>query len=160
MNKARRIMATLALVATIVLFMGAGDTVEQRFNQIGNEKLMCACGCAELLLKCNHVGCSYSDRMRQELAAALKRGDNDSMVLQWFVQKYGPTVLAAPTDTGFNRVAWIMPFVALLGGIFLTAALVRAWRHRAAAPAVPVPAGLSHEALGILRHRVHEETEL
>ena len=30
--------------------------------------------------------------------------------MQAFVQKYGNTVLSAPTGTGFNRVAWIMPF--------------------------------------------------
>jgi cytochrome c-type biogenesis protein CcmH len=159
-SRVRRIAATLALIATIILFMGAGDTLEQRFNNLGNEKLMCACGCAEMLLKCNHVGCSYSDRMRQELMATLKRGDNDSMVLQWFVQKYGPTVLAAPTDTGFNRVAWIVPFLALGGGILLTIALVRAWKHRAAVPAVAAPAGLSPAAVDTLRRRVHEETEI
>lgn len=159
-SRVRRIVAALALIATIILFMGAGDTVEQRFNTLGNEKLMCACSCAEMLLKCNHVGCSYSEGMRKELMAALKRGDNDSMVLQWFVQKYGPTVLAAPPDTGFNRVAWIVPFLALAGGILLTIALVRAWKHRAAVPAVAAPANLSPAALDTLRHRVHEETEI
>ena len=159
-SRARRIVATLALIAAIIIFMGAGDTVEQRFNQIGNEKLMCPCGCAELLLKCNHVGCSYSDRMRQELMATLKHGDNDSMVLQWFVQKYGPTVLAAPTDTGFDRVAWIVPYLALAGGILLTIGLVRAWKHHAAAPVVAAPAGLSSATLDSLRRRVHQETDL
>jgi cytochrome c-type biogenesis protein CcmH/NrfF len=41
----------------------------------------------------------------------MDRGDNDDLVLQGFVQEYGPTVIAAPTSTGFNRVAWIMPFL-------------------------------------------------
>ncbi len=36
------------------------------------------------------------------------------------MQKYGPTVLAAPTTTGFNRVAWIMPFLALVLGLLTT----------------------------------------
>ena len=51
---------------------------------------MCACGCRQILLECNHVGCSYSDRMRDELSTALTRGDSDDLVLQAFVQKYGP----------------------------------------------------------------------
>lgn len=156
---AKRVFALILLSLAIVLFMGAGDTPEQRFNDLGH-KLMCKCGCNQVLLECNHVGCTYSDRMRNELMGGIERGDNDSMVLQWFVQKYGATVLAAPTDTGFNRVAWIMPFAVLFGGILLTGGLVRAWKHHAAAPAVPAPTGLTHEALDSLRHRVHEETEL
>jgi cytochrome c-type biogenesis protein CcmH/NrfF len=51
--------------------------------------------------------------MRNELAAGIQRGDSDDLVLQAFVQKYGATILAAPTTTGFNRVAWVMPYLAL-----------------------------------------------
>jgi hypothetical protein len=81
---------------------------------------MCVCGCSQILLECNHVGCTYSDRMRGELIAGLDRGENDDLTLQDFVQKYGPTVLAAPTGTGFNRIAWIMPFLALVLGLLTT----------------------------------------
>ena len=67
--------------------------------------------------------------------AALERGDSDNLVLQGFVQKYGNTVLAAPTTTGFNRIAWIMPFVIFTLGVAGVVALVRAWKSRQA-PAV------------------------
>ena len=154
-----RVVPLLGVVMAIVLFMGAGDSVEQRFNNVGH-KLMCACGCNQVLLECNHVGCTYSDRMRNELTAGLQRGDNDDLILQAFVQKYGTTVLAAPTTTGFNRVAWIMPFAVLAGGILLTMGLVRAWKHRPAVPAVSMPANMSSAAMDGLRRRVHEETEL
>ena len=77
---------------------------------------MCICGCGQILLECNHVGCPDSDGMRNELMAAVSRGDSDSLVEQSFVQKYGPTVLAAPTTKGFDRTAWIVPFVALFVG--------------------------------------------
>jgi cytochrome c-type biogenesis protein CcmH len=68
--------------------------------------------------------------MRNELAAALARGDSDSLVQQAFVQKYGPTVLAAPTTAGFDRTAWIMPFVALILGLGIVVWVVRAWKNR------------------------------
>jgi len=92
---------------------------------------MCKCGCNQILLECNHIGCTYSERMRDELTAALQRGDSDDPVLQAFVQKYGATVLAAPTTTGFNRVAWIMPFAALGAGIFAVGVLRLARQPRA-----------------------------
>jgi cytochrome c-type biogenesis protein CcmH len=116
------------LVIALFTFMGVGDE-DARFRDLGHH-LMCVCGCGQVLLECNHVGCQYSDRMRMELAAALDRGDNDDLTLQSFVQKYGTTVVAAPATSGFGRVAWIMPFAALLAGMAGLVWIVRSWRSR------------------------------
>jgi len=149
-------IAQLALIALVaVVFLGADS--DARFNKLGHQ-LMCACGCNQVLLECNHVGCTYSDRMRDELSAGLARGDNDSLVLQSFVQKYGNTVLAAPTATGFNRVAWIMPFAVFALAIFLTVWLVRLWKSRAVAQPVPAPK-LDAKELDDLRKKARQETE-
>jgi cytochrome c-type biogenesis protein CcmH/NrfF len=98
--------------------------------------------------------------MRAELTAAIDRGEEDTQILNDFVLKYGPVVLAAPTTTGFNRAAWLMPYLALLLGLAATVIVVRLWKSRpAAAPAVGVlPA--DPDALEALRRRVHEETEV
>jgi len=149
-------LVQLALVTLLsTLFLGA-DT-DARFNKLGHQ-LMCACGCNQVLLECNHVGCTYSDRMRDELSAGLTRGDNDSLILQSFVQKYGNTVLAAPTSTGFNRVAWIMPFAVFVAAILLTIWLVRLWKSRAVAQPVPSPK-LDARELDELRKKARNETE-
>jgi cytochrome c-type biogenesis protein CcmH/NrfF len=153
------VAALAALTIVVVLFMGAGDDPSGRFDQLGH-KLMCRCGCNQVLLECNHVGCTYSDSMRGELMAGLQRGESDDLVLQAFVQKYGPTVLAAPTTTGFNRVAWIMPFVALSGGLLLVIVIVKAWNIRRAVALVPVGPAVDSQKREALRQRVHEETEL
>ena len=79
---------------------------------------------------------------------------NAGLILQAFVQKYGAAILAAPTTTGFNRVAWIMPFLVLAAGFGLAVTLVRNWRSEA-----PAATGLS--AVGEdFRARVRKETEL
>ena len=127
LNMKRGAQLLLILVA-LFTFMGVGDE-DARFRDIGHH-LMCVCGCNQILLECNHVGCQYSDRMRVELAAALDRGDNDDLTIQSFIQKYGTTVVAAPSTKGFGRVAWIMPFVALFGGLATVVLVVRAWRMR------------------------------
>jgi cytochrome c-type biogenesis protein CcmH len=124
----KRIVQLVLVVFALFTFMGVGDE-DARFRDIGHH-LMCVCSCNQILLECNHVGCMYSDRMRGELAAALDRGDNDDLTLQTFIQKYGTTVVAAPSTTGFGRVAWIMPFVALLAGMATVVLMVRAWRKR------------------------------
>jgi len=115
--------AQFLLIAVLAIaFMGAD--VDARFNKLGHQ-LMCMCGCNQVLLECNHVGCAYSERMRNELTASLEHGDNDSLALQSFVQKYGNTVLSAPTSSGFNIVAWIMPFAVFAAASGLTLWLVR-----------------------------------
>ena len=124
----RRMLQLFALFSLLIIIMGAGDE-SARFNDLGH-RMMCVCGCNQILLECNHVGCAYSTRMRNELVAAIDRGDNDDLVLQSFVQKYGTTVIAAPTTKGFNRVAWIMPYFALVVGIAGVVIIVRAWRSR------------------------------
>ena len=153
----KRIVQVSLLVLALFTFMGAGDDTG-RFNDLGH-KLMCACGCGQILLECNHVGCTYSDRMRGELAAAIDRGDSDDLSLQSFVQKYGPTVLAAPPTTGFNRVAWVMPFAALIFGILLTVYIVRAWKSRpAAAPSGVAP--VTGPELDVFRQQARRDTDL
>jgi cytochrome c-type biogenesis protein CcmH len=149
----KRLLQMIAVCLAAVLLMGAGD--DARFNKLGHN-LMCACGCRQILLECNHVGCSYSDRMRDELSTALTRGDSDDLVLQAFVQKYGPTVLAAPPASGFNLVAWIMPFAVFFSAIGFAVLVVLRWKQRA--PAAE-PASASPE-LDAMRLRARRETEL
>ena len=154
----RRALHCALLSLTVILFAGAGDPAS-RFNELGHS-LMCICGCNEILLECNHVGCPDSDGMRNELSAAIARGDSDSLVQQAFVQKYGPTVLAAPTTTGFHRTAWIVPFIALGVGVVAVVFVVRAWRNR---PPSPPPGGVppaQGSELEQFRDQASKETEL
>lgn len=154
----RRILQLGLLCLALLGLLGAGDE-SARFNDLGH-RLMCACGCQQILLECNHVGCGYSDRMRAELVAAVDRGDNDDLTLQSFVQKYGPTVLAAPTKTGFNRVAWITPYVALLLGLGLVGFIVRAWRSRPLLRPADLPAPVQGAELERFREQARRETEV
>jgi cytochrome c-type biogenesis protein CcmH len=121
---------------------------------------MCVCGCSQILLECNHVGCQYSDRMRGELMEALNRGDNDDLALQSFIQKYGTTVVAAPSTTGFGRVAWIMPFVALFAGLASVVLIVRAWKNRPAPALADGIQPLHGAELERYRDQADKETDL
>jgi cytochrome c-type biogenesis protein CcmH len=154
----RNAAKALLLCAAVFALLGAGDPAT-RFNEIGH-RMMCVCGCNQILLECNHVGCPDSDGMRNELMASVSRGDSDSLVEQGFVQKYGPTVLAAPTTRGFDRVAYILPFVALILGFGLVIMIVRSWKNR---PAPAIAGGLPPvrgAELEQFRDQAGEETDL
>jgi cytochrome c-type biogenesis protein CcmH/NrfF len=157
MQTLRRSLHVMIVCAAVFLLLGAGD--DARFNSLGH-RMMCTCGCGQILLECNHVGCQSSDKMRNQLLAALDKGNNDDLILQGFVQEYGPTVIAAPTATGFNRVAWIMPFAALALGIAFVVFVVRAWKNRPApalADGIAIPRGAELDAL---REQARRETDL
>lgn len=147
---------TLVLAA---LFTFLGTDQDVRFQTLGH-KVMCICSCNQVLLECNHVGCAYSDRMRGELASFVDRGDSDDLTLQAFVQKYGPTVLIAPTTTGFNRVAWVMPYLVLVLGLTTVVLIARTWRTRPQ----PIPAGgvgrVSNAELERYREQARKDTQV
>src|SRR5260221_11066595 len=154
----RRLLHCGLLALAVFAFTGAGDPA-MRFNELGHQ-MMCICSCNQILLECNHVGCPDSDGMRNELMAAVSRGDSDSLVEQAFVQKYGPTVLAAPTTKGFDRAAYIVPPVVLILGFGLIVLVIRSWKNR---PAPAIADGLKPirgAELEQFRDQAGKETDL
>src|SRR5271154_6915846 len=113
----RKLAQTILLCAAVFVLLGAGDPAT-RFNQIGHQ-MMCTCGCNQILLECNHVGCPTSDGMRNELTASLNKNPEDRQVMDQFIAKYGFIVIAAPMGGGFDRVAWIMPYLMFVLGIIM-----------------------------------------
>ena len=118
--------AQACLLAVAVCFSLGATDAGSRFNDLGH-RLMCTCGCAQLLGECNHVGCPESGRERIELSSAIAAGQTDQQILDMFAAKYGATVLAAPTTHGFNLVAWIAPFAVFAAALLGTILLARSW---------------------------------
>src|SRR6185437_12199713 len=98
----KRWMQSLAVCFLAVVMLGAADG-GARFNRLGHN-MMCACGCGQILLECNHVGCPDSDRMIGELRTQVAGGGSDNAVMNWFTAKYGAAILAAPLRGGFDNV--------------------------------------------------------
>ncbi|HXX43277.1 MAG TPA: cytochrome c-type biogenesis protein CcmH [Candidatus Acidoferrales bacterium] len=134
-NRGRRIAwpilaALLALVLAASLAPLASAQQTERAKRLGG-RMMCVCGCNQILTACNHVGCTTSHAMLKELDERIARGDSDELVLQSFIQEYGPTVLVDPPKTGFTGLLWVVPIVAPLLALWVVWELVRRWRQRA-----------------------------
>jgi len=155
---AARLRLLVAIFAGMLLLLGAGDN-SARVDRLGHQ-MMCVCGCNQILLECNHVGCSYSTRMRDELVAAVDRGETDNGVLQWFILNYGTTVLTVPTNRGFNRIAWIMPYLVLVVGIGLVVLIVGVWRKRSLLKSAGLPSAIQTGELDRFREQARRETGL
>jgi cytochrome c-type biogenesis protein CcmH len=153
----KRCLQAGLLFVTLLVLLGAGDSAA-RFNDLGH-RMMCVCGCHQILLECNHVGCQYSTRMRDELTAAVERESSDDLALQWFVQTYGTTVIASPSAKGFDRVAWIMPYLVLVFGLSTVVLIVRAWKGRPLVRPVGAVEPIQGAALDHFREQARKETE-
>ena len=164
---AKLLLQIAALIFAGLTMLGASDP-STRFDHLGHQ-LMCTCGCGEILLECNHVGCPNSGPMITELHNLLgsptgtgsASGITNASVMNWFANKYGPIVLASPIRGGFDLVAWIMPFAVLAIGAAAVFYFLRLWKQRhaqdtlanaSATPAFGTPAGSD------MRDRIRRDT--
>ncbi|MBI4188788.1 MAG: cytochrome c-type biogenesis protein CcmH, partial [Chloroflexi bacterium] len=77
------------------------------------KQLVCQCGCTMLVSDCD---CETKVEMTSLIQQQVDQGKSEEQIFQFFVSKYGEKVLAAPTKQGFNLMAWIAPFAAILLG--------------------------------------------
>jgi cytochrome c-type biogenesis protein CcmH/NrfF len=152
----KRAARSLILPLMAVLLMGA-DNQEARYQKLGG-KIMCTCGCAEMLLQCDHVGCPNSDRMTHELRANVQRMSNDEEVLDWFRSTWGVAAVVEPRTHGFELLAWILPAAGLGLGLLLVVLVIRNWKMRPA-PVAAADLNLAPD-LEALRDRARRETEI
>jgi cytochrome c-type biogenesis protein CcmH len=143
----------LLLAAAVCFSLGATDA-SSRYDHLSHQ-LMCSCGCGQMLGECNHVGCPSSPVQLAELRTAINAGLGDKEILESFASKYGATVLAAPTTSGFNLVAWIAPFAVFLAALLGTILLVRHWSVGKTQVPEPTPS----PEMDALRERIRRETD-
>ena len=158
MVRRRHAVAALSLATALTLLAGplyAQST--ERAKQLGSG-MMCMCSCGQILTACNHVGCTMSATMLKQLDERVAVNSSDDLLLQSFVQEYGPKVLASPPAQGFNLVVWMIPGLAFGLGLAVVVMVIRQWRRRfELAPAGGPP--ISSEALERARQQADRETE-
>lgn len=85
--------------------------------------LACTCGCNMVVSACEgSMECSVAKQITDQVTQMVNEGQSKDEIIRSFVKKYGERILAAPTKKGFNLMAWIMPFLALMlggGGLYL-----------------------------------------
>jgi cytochrome c-type biogenesis protein CcmH len=153
-----RVFTRAYLVFALVLLVFLPATAQQtdRAKAVGH-RLFCMCGCKQILVECNHVGCPMSSGMLKKLDAEVASGKSDDLILQSFVQEFGAEVIAEPPAKGFNWLAWIMPFAALGAGFLLVRAVLARWSHPA--PALPSGPPVPPEVLARIRQESEEDKD-
>jgi len=116
----------MLMVTALVLL--AGPATVWAASQMADleNALMCKCDdkCGKVLINCT---CDTSKETRKTLMSKLESGLTVDQIVKQYVDKYGETVLSAPTKSGFNLSAWIMPFAALVIGGFGVRKVIQSW---------------------------------
>jgi cytochrome c-type biogenesis protein CcmH len=80
---------------------------------------------------------------RELIRDMLAQGKTEAQIKQYFVDRFGDRVLAAPPARGLNWLVYIIPPIAILAGVFLLWRAFRSWRQSAPAAAPGAPPGAS-----------------
>jgi cytochrome c-type biogenesis protein CcmH len=153
--------AEAAVLAVAIYFSVGATDAGSRADSLGH-RIMCTCGCSQLLGECDHYGCPSRGEEQSMLAASIGAGQSDQQIFDQFVTKYGATVLAAPTTKGFDLVAWIAPFAVFAAALMGTILLIRRWatpRGGAEALAATLPPAAPAEQERLDRIRRDTATE-
>ena len=120
----------------------ANDVTANEVNDIA-QSLWCPLCSGVRLDSCYLSACI---QMKDEIALMLEEGKEESEIQQYFLDQYGPQILGEPPREGFNLLAWILPFLVLLGGaVFL---VLRLRPTRRVAPAALASTGDSAASAG------------
>lgn len=153
----RRYLWLLALAFAAALAPARLDGQQtERAKNIG-KRLVCMCGCNQILTACNHVGCTVSASMLKKLDQEVARNEPQDLTIQSFIQEFGQKVVAEPPATGFNRAAWFIPGAAFVMGLAVVLLVIAQWRRRQAPAAAA--SGVPQEFLARAREEVNRETD-
>jgi cytochrome c-type biogenesis protein CcmH len=91
-------------------------------------------GCGRQLA--GECSCSYAAQMRDEIAMLTKQGRTKKEILDFYVAKFGSNqVLAEPPNEGFDRLAWLAPYIVGVAALIAVAMTARRWTRPSAAAA-------------------------
>jgi cytochrome c-type biogenesis protein CcmF len=104
------------------------------YRQLEGE-ILCTCGCRRPMNDCPmEPNCHGLDAQRAKLEEYVGKGLSRDQVLAAFAVDYGTqAILARPIDKGFNRLAWLVPYIVGIASAATAFVIARKWsRHRPA----------------------------
>ncbi|HRA30450.1 MAG: cytochrome c-type biogenesis protein CcmH [Thermomicrobiales bacterium] len=150
MRRQHRVVVALAVALLVILssasIAGAEDIYSQRTIRLAREIHCPIC-----------VGESIADsqtelarQMRGIIEEKVQAGETDQQIKDYFVARYGESILFDPPKSGFRLGLWWMPLVAVALGAVVVATFIRE-RTRAPRPITPVVSAEDEELETIAR---------
>ena len=121
----RRLLALAAVLALVVAPNALAS--EQHPTQAELEGELVCPTCHTTLDQSN---AAVALRMKQFVRTRIAAGDTKSEIKDQLVAQFGKGVLAAPEQSGFDLLAWVLPIAGLLAGAGVLTVLAWRWARR------------------------------
>jgi cytochrome c-type biogenesis protein CcmH/NrfF len=83
-------------------------------------EINCTCGCRRSLANCGMPNCEGHAAQTAKMQQYLKEGKDHDSIIAAFIQEFGgQDILSAPVDKGFNRLAWLFPYLVGASGAMM-----------------------------------------
>jgi cytochrome c-type biogenesis protein CcmH len=141
----RRALALCALVAALV---AGAATAAPSPSDLEAELVCPVCGTT-----LDQSDAPVAQRMKGYIRERLAAGASEAQIKAELVDQFGPGVLAEPPKSGFDLLAWLVPFAVLVAGAVGVGLVAGAWSRRRGEGDAGPPATLDPE----LERRVDAE---
>lgn len=125
----KRVLAALAIV--LVVAAPAAAAPQDVANSISSQIMSPFCDGVTL----HDCPSQAAADLRDEIESWAARGWSRDKIMTTLEQRYGPKIDAVP-DNGEGLAAWLVPTLAVVGGLALAIALARRWAGRRVTPPV------------------------
>jgi cytochrome c-type biogenesis protein CcmH len=143
------------MLGTGCLTQGVSPTLEERAQGI-NRSLICPICPGETI---NQSQTELAKQMRAIVREKLAEGETRQDILDFFVDRYNEDVLAAPSKSGFNLVAWGIPVLGIAAAMAALVLLLRGMRRNTGGAGATVGSAEVDEGLEPYLARVDLELE-
>jgi cytochrome c-type biogenesis protein CcmH len=130
MKKQRALLLIIAVVVMlaaiwsyVLLVSPSQESLDQRVHDVASQ-LKCPVCQGESVADSPST---ISQQMRGVIRQQLQQGQSEQQIIQYFVSRYGNSILWSPPKQGFTLLAWVIPIAILLGGALLLVLVIRGW---------------------------------
>ena len=150
---ATTLLVLLMLLPAAPIRAQTGETVQaaprSELERRLEGEINCTCGCRRSLANCGMPNCEGHAAQTAKMQQYLKEGKDHDSIIAAFIQEFGgQDILSAPVDKGFNRLAWLFPYLVGASGAALIGFAAVKWSR------------LPHEAPPVAAINPREEAAL
>src|SRR3989338_1397479 len=126
----KKLIAHCSLLILLLSGSASAVTIDEKYKPLYekvSDKFMCLCGCGSTIKTCPMEKCGFAVPFKEEMVGRIQMGETEEQIINYFVGKHGQQILSAPTKKGFNLIAWITPFAAIVVVGFLIKKIINKW---------------------------------
>ena len=152
-------IASVAIVALMAVIAVSGcvredDLTDQQRAFSLDKQLMCPV-CDGQTIDESHA--QIAQDMKLSVREQIAEGKSNQEIRDYFVARYGESVLASPEASGFNLLVWIMPAIIGGGGALAVFWVLKNMRKKSAEAAAEAPVTVADRQLEKYLERVDAE---